>query len=364
MWYYTNDSRPEISSMVKHKKHRSMAKHKKRRSSPTKTVTVKPVEKLLTPDVSDDWNERWIQFTEIFQQERNSVCDRNNCNNNLLYHWFQVFNQFVMSDHQRLEVLDKVGYSEIYGTKLTELSPPTFEVTPNSNVMIAKDFVPVELARECRRFLASMWILHTESTLMLGTLRDEFEANRGMYSLMDVFNLVILKTGAPGRYSWSVQEYNSGMWRWEKYNPDFYRAAPANYISFVMSPVYKLIQCIAAKWEHTKQFMNYDVSKLSLDTFVVQKIPQGHGIIPHNDEQSRRRIAFIYYLTDDGWSAEDGGEFCVSSDDGQQWDNFIPEFNSVIAMNMTDNKSPLHKVETVISDRNRVSLVGFLSSTE
>lgn len=304
----------------------------------------------------------WNEHIAVFEKERNTKYDRNSFNNNLLFDWYGLFERFLFVDGSKASILESKGYYKVGDIALSKLPPVSYETTQNTSVFIAKNFVPDALARECRKFLSSAWVKHTENTVMLATIRDEWDINQ-QYMLRDTYDLSILRLGTQKHSEITTDSYNYGMWKWEKYNPEFYRVTPSNLLSFVLSPIYKLIQCIVARWCNTTQFLDYNLSGLKLDTFVIQKIPKGSGIAPHNDEWKGRRIAFIYYLTDDGWTSEDGGNFCVVADDSENhsWDLFIPEFNSMIMMTMNENKSPLHKVDTVMTDKNRYALVGFLS---
>lgn len=345
-----------------HKRPNSKKKvSKSSRTVPSKESEQNAVESSKEPEQSvvespTEWESVWNTHMKIYQSEVLAKYDRNNFNNNLLHYWYAGWTNYIRYGADLgLSPLEKRGYSKIGNISLQDLPSLVFESTCHPQVFITKDVVPIELARDCRKFLSSSWVKHTEDTVMLRTISDELELNR-THMLSNLYDSVLIHL----RSNNNLESYDYGMWKWEKYNPGFYRATPSNYFAFIMSPIFKLIQCLIARWEHTTRFSDYKMHELHLDTFVIQKITQGNGIRPHNDAHDKRRIAFTYYLTDDDQSENDGGEFCVMSE-SETYDSFVPEFNSMILMTMKDNKSPLHKVDTVKSTKDRYSLVGFLS---
>lgn len=77
----------------------------------------------------------------------------------------------------------------------------------------------------------------------------------------------------------------------------------------------------------------------------------------HNDTFGNRKISFIYYLTPDDWSEDDGGYLHVKND--IRIIKIKPYFNSLIFWDMWEKKCPEHAVESVDSDKPRFCLVGF-----
>jgi hypothetical protein len=150
------------------------------------------------------------------------------------------------------------------------------------------------------------------------------------------------------------------QWKWEKYIDGIFRALPLDLASFYHSPVWQLISILDKKWKNT-QMTNININALTKSTWVIQRIPQGFGIDPHYDHNGYRKIAFAYYLTDDDWNYDDGGDLRVCNEDGTDCMSFAPIFNSLVGWNMSEDKSPLHFVDKVKADNSkpRIALVGF-----
>ncbi len=100
-------------------------------------------------------------------------------------------------------------------------------------------------------------------------------------------------------------------------------------------------------------------------TWVLQRVIQNHGISVHSDDFHGRKLAFVYYLTPDDWDNNiDGGALCVDSGINNKYEKINAQFNTLVAWNMNNQKSPLHYVETVraLNNRPRIALVGFFNS--
>ena len=291
-------------------------------------------------------NEKWNIYRKTLDNEIKIKCNRNIQNNNVLKN---QYNQMIwyINNFNLKEFTNKYDY----------LQPLIYRRTNNPNIYIAQNVLPLELANDFRKFVnSSPLIKHTEDTLLLKNIYNEGVLN----------NELMLKN----TYNLAVNNPNyEGMWKWELYSPDLYRLSPTNMLTFITSPIYKLIQAIISVWTNTNTFLNYDIKKLELDTCVIQKMIHGSEFQMHKDGYDlKRKIAFIYYLNKDNWTRDDGG--CISVVNQKksemrkkiQWDSFLPEFNSMIIMtNTEENDTPLHKVDVVNSSEPRYALVGFLS---
>ncbi len=150
-----------------------------------------------------------------------------------------------------------------------------------------------------------------------------------------------------------LESENSSNWDWEHYKFGIWRAVPL--YAFINSPIYDLINIIL--WKIHISILNTVSRGLSVGTVVLQKVPKGTHISWHVDNCGTRKLSFIYYLTPDDWSKEDGGELIIKKDDGDL-DIIPPKFNQLVYWWINDRHIP-HKVNTVNSDKNRFALVGF-----
>eukprot|EP00467_Chlorarachnion_reptans_P005291 CAMPEP_0114529280 /NCGR_PEP_ID=MMETSP0109-20121206/24739_1 /TAXON_ID=29199 /ORGANISM="Chlorarachnion reptans, Strain CCCM449" /LENGTH=505 /DNA_ID=CAMNT_0001711649 /DNA_START=215 /DNA_END=1732 /DNA_ORIENTATION=- len=86
-------------------------------------------------------------------------------------------------------------------------------------------------------------------------------------------------------------------------------------------------------------------------------------LLCHDDRMPGRKIAYILYLTPEGWSKEkDGGALDLFETDGKLMPTgvaktIVPEFNSLVFFEVS--KVSFHQVSEVISKRARVSLSGW-----
>jgi len=164
------------------------------------------------------------------------------------------------------------------------------------HVLYEKDVVPIELAERAREFVQSIVFDNT-----LKELNDT--DNKPRDSIYKQTDWSTIKDQLPS----ILTESNTIEWTWEKYYVDIWRAVPLNLQSFITSPIFELIDYIEQKWKATK-FTDIDITQLHKATWVLQRVDQHHGITPHHDEATGRKIAFIYYLTPDDWdSRKDGG---------------------------------------------------------
>lgn len=216
------------------------------------------------------------------------------------------------------------------------------------NVLILNDVVDRDLAQRVREFAQSIKFDNT-----LPTLNDN--DNQPKDSVFKNANNIEAINKA-----FSDANNSTENWMWEKYAETIWRATPLTLSSFIGSPIFELIDTLEKKWKKTNM-VNVDMTKVWKATWVLQRVEKGHFIGIHNDEAPRRKISFVYYLTPDDWHYRiDGGELHVKGNDDEFYD-VHPTFNSMVAWNMNEHKSPEHYVEEVYAenDRPRISLVGF-----
>ena len=152
------------------------------------------------------------------------------------------------------------------------------------------------------------------------------------------------------------QEINDPtQWMWEKYHWDFYRAVPLSFNSFAGSPLIELMDVLRTRWQYAR--LGTNINQCHIATWVLQWVPKGHGIDYHKDDGYGRKVAFVYYLTED-WDENDGGEL-VLYDQNKEVKRYLPLFNTMIAWDMSLQPSLLHCVQTVKSDKKRIAFVGF-----
>ena len=149
-------------------------------------------------------------------------------------------------------------------------------------------------------------------------------------------------------------------WIWERFSHDIWRAAPLTAEDFYNSPIYGLVETLQWLW------WNWLPDKSMYSTcWVLQRIPTGRTIGKHTDDNGERRLAFVYYLTDDDWAEEDGG--ILHAEVKSKVYKFIPKFNSIVGWRIkipTDQSAPdaiPHWVNPVLApnDKPRLALVGF-----
>lgn len=229
-----------------------------------------------------------------------------------------------------------------------------FELKPydsiHQNVFTVENAIPLELSRRARDFLNNIPFDNTIKKL-------DDETNPPKDTIHKLFN-----DANKIRESYNNKKSNPLEWTWERYHDDFWRALPLSGEAFCGSPLIELIDVLEEKWYATKM-PNFNINKYRKATWVIQRIEKGHGIGLHNDENQWRRLAFVYYLTSDYWDyQQDGGELCVCyNNDPENYVKINPAFNTMIAWDMVNQKSPLHFVEKVKAENNkaRIALVGF-----
>lgn len=250
-----------------------------------------------------------------------------------------------------------VGAGMINYRIFTEENKPT-------NVLYMENVIPVEMAKRVRSFLHS--IPFDKSIKELNDVDNP--PKKSVWESCRTATESSANSDVLGHGGWNDEKL-AGEWMWEKYQYYMWRAAPLTLKSFVLSPLYGLIEILEKKWRATKMPLDMrDTVKVVKLTWVVQRTDIGYYCGPHLDEHPYGRIAFIYYLTSDDWDhKKDGGHLSVkNSENVDDWLDINPKFNSIVAWNMTKGKSPLHWVNHVRapSDRPRIALVGFWNEAE
>ena len=96
---------------------------------------------------------------------------------------------------------------------------------------------------------------------------------------------------------------------------------------------------------------------------VVHATKRGDFLRPHNDRNSKRRLAFILYLSAD-WSPRFGGALCVLDHDGNVT-QIEAEYNSFVVFDVTTHKEHfIAPVSSAAGERSRLSIGGWLKNPD
>lgn len=243
----------------------------------------------------------------------------------------------------RIDVDNQLGnlFSHLNNTGLLpkpETTALTFE--KHHNVLISNDVVPYDLAKKTLNFLKTVLF-----DLNAPLINDNDNHPRNI-----CYNYP--SKGIPEEYKSRYESPKEFIWEYYKIN--MYRLTPMNLRAFYGSPLIELIRIILWRWWLNEEI---NVKNLVYTTIVLQKISKGGHIGMHDDKAIGRRISFVYYLTDEDWSIEDGGLLGVDDITGKI--QIPPKFNSMVSWKMKDHVSPLHEVTKINSDKARYALVGF-----
>ncbi len=205
-----------------------------------------------------------------------------------------------------------------------------------NNIYYYENVVPEKLAKKCRQFLNDISfinrpllndIINPPNYNVYCDLKDHYLATEAILNATD----------------------SPKDWIWERYHTEFYRASPLTKEAFAGSPIVELFDYLSTKF----------ITVLERSVWVIQLVPKGNEIGWHMDDNGHRKIAFIYYLTPDDITIQDGGELiCLDCKTKQLLKTFVPTFNSLVLWDMAKEYGPLHKVNTV-NIHNRIALVGF-----
>lgn len=208
------------------------------------------------------------------------------------------------------------------------------------SVLISTDVIPHELAKKTLDFIKS--VPFDDKTRLLN---DEDNLPK---------SLCYYYPGAHIPGEWACRYESNKDFSWEYYKVHMYRLVPSNLRAFYGSPLVDLMNTLLWRW-----WLNEDipVKDMIYTTIVLQKISLGGGIGLHDDKSPTRRVSFVYYLTDDDWTEQDGGYLTVVED--EKTITIPPTFNSMVSWQMKDSCSPMHSVSTINSNKNRYALVGF-----
>jgi hypothetical protein len=214
------------------------------------------------------------------------------------------------------------------------------------NVFIGYNVIPYDMANEVRNFIYSVKFDNTLEVLNDVTNKPKDSAHFvNPSSILDIYE---------NRTS------DTKEWIWEHYNYAFWRLTPLSLNAFMGSPIASFITVLENAIRATK-FCDIDFSKLNKGTWVIQRIEKGNEIGIHNDHCGSRTVSFVYYLTPDDWSKNDGGGLCVLNTEQKKFIRINPNFNSIAMWKVNSDYSGLHYVEKVAAPNNkpRISLVGF-----
>ena len=227
-----------------------------------------------------------------------------------------------------------------------ETTALTFERHPKiPDVLISYDVIPYDLAKRCLDFIKSVPF---DSNAKL--INDDNNLPRNIcyyYPRKLICNEYNCRYESPNEFTW------------EYYKLHMYRLVPITLRAFYGSPLIELINILLYRWWLSTEI---NVKNLIYGTIVIQKMGLGGSIPVHNDEWRGRRVAFIYYLTDEDWNDEDGGYLGVADwpeNNTQKYIQIPPKFNTMVSWKMQEFKSPLHWVSEIKSNKARYALVGF-----
>lgn len=98
--------------------------------------------------------------------------------------------------------------------------------------------------------------------------------------------------------------------------------------------------------------------------FAAQKYCKGQYLLCHDDRLESRRVAFVLYLVDEAWKAEDGGQFDKFGLDFrgapslEPVESFTPSWNTLVFFEVSMWSH--HQVAEVLGDLPRLSVAGWL----
>lgn len=211
----------------------------------------------------------------------------------------------------------------------------------HKNVYICENVLPKNFVKKIKSFL------------------NEIPFNNTIQLLNDTDNKPqddIIKS-MNGKTDYGTKVYDPKQWKYEKYHNDIYRVVPLSLASFIGSPIIELFEKLEMKL-YLSNINGVKIWDYRKATWVIQRIDKGHGIDLHSDDNPWRKIAFIYYLTDNKWNEDDGGQLVVYNNQNQSI-KINPTCNSIVAWEMVNQPSPLHLVDKVKSDKPRFAFVGF-----
>ncbi len=83
-------------------------------------------------------------------------------------------------------------------------------------------------------------------------------------------------------------------------------------------------------------------------------------LLPHDDQLEKRKVAYIYYLTN-GFTEKDGGDLVFYNTKGKDprkiVKSFIPSWNSLILFEVSPKS--FHSVREILSDKKRYAIAGW-----
>lgn len=225
---------------------------------------------------------------------------------------------------------------------LSEL--PYHDLLPN--IRIVKNAVPQHLADELRNFVSNV-PLNVNRKLLNDT------DNKPLDSAYFTDQRIILQT-------YEKRICDPSKWIWEHYNHGIWRLSPPDLAHFLGSPIPGFFTFLENMLLDTIRH-NMGYSNLQKGTWVIQRVAKGESIDIHSDENGSRKISFVYYLTADNWTEEDGGGLFVLDVKEKIFRRINPDFNSLVMWEVNSDPSGLHYVEEVkaSNEKPRIALVGF-----
>ncbi|CAH6419641.1 2OG-Fe(II) oxygenase superfamily protein [uncultured virus] len=261
----------------------------------------------------------------------------------------------------RIDVDNHLGslYIRLSHKFVPEISVPLLNMS--NKIHICSDFIHVKAAKYFRSFVQLIpfdinipRLNDTDNQPRSAVYKDICEGN-GKDVIVKYQRTVYEQTE-------EIMKTDAQQWIWENYRPGIWRVVPLSTESFINSPVYDLLNIIL--WKIHTMITNQFGEQLYVGTVVLQRSPRDSFIGRHTDNCGSRRISFIYYLTPDDWSEEDGGELILEEKETER--KIIPRFNQLVMWKLgtsqtSDSELIYHRVNPVKStdDRPRLALVGF-----
>lgn len=229
-----------------------------------------------------------------------------------------------------------------------------------SGLCVVPDFIPIKFAEIARTFVSLIPFdintprLNDTDNLPKSDVFRQLQNNPHKDQLIAKYESEL--------YDKTNIENDVKQWTWENYSGGIFRCLPLTINAFINSPIYDLINIIL--WKMHASIVEYYKENYAVGLVVLQRSPFDTTIGRHLDDHGSRRISFIYYLTPDTWTAEDGGEL-ILEDRGEiiaKEHTIIPKFNQLVLWKLGDDCNKMyHRVGRVKAnnDKPRLAVVGF-----
>ncbi len=217
------------------------------------------------------------------------------------------------------------------------------------NVCIGTKVIPYKLAIEVRDFIHS--VKFDNKVELMNDVNNKPLDSAHFVDASTILDIYENKTDDPKE------------WLWEKYRENMWRLAPKSLNAFIGSPIAAFITILENNIRAIRN-SSIDFSKLKKGTWVIQRLEKGMEMGIHSDACGRRAVSFVYFLTTDNWTNNDGGGLCVLNTSEKKFIRIQPTFNTLAMWAVNNDYSGLHYIEEVFAtnDKPRISLVGFFDA--